>query len=442
MSILDDLSNGNISNAALSYLPSGSQISSGMQTLGNVLGGFGAGIQGTGTEYLKGLQERNANTALMGAGQDLASGNIDQGQYLKQIAQYSPETYNKIALAQMQNIPAPIKINNTAEALYNQAKILEANGDHVGAKDAIRQANNLAGYARPGMLNTGTYSLPNNQSDVAPQDNNVQIAPAAPAENITVNPQPISSPLPPQPVRQPGQTELQHKTDLAAWKSNPDIVAHLNEQGAAGKDTIKYNNEITSDAKQAINMHQTIAAMQQAQEQFKAGAFAPAQGTLLKWGRALGVPINDNDISKLSNQQVFTKLQNDIIGQAAKAEGGASRLQSAFNAIKASNPSIGMEPESLNSLFNLMDTKAGEVTNEQQSWSAAKKANPKLTAAEFERDYTAQRAAAQEKAGGNLPSYKGNPNTPKESVIEVPGSKASLQAQSAGKVIDYKEFFK
>lgn len=233
--------------------------------------------------------------------------------------------------------------------------------------------------------------------------------------------------LPAQPVKQPNETTKNYTARLQAWKTNPDIVAHLSEMGASGKDTIKYNNSITADAKQAINMHNTIATMQQAQQQFQAGALAPATGTLVKYARALGVPVSDKQIATLSNQQVFNKLQNDIIGQAAKAEGGASRLQSAFDAIKSSNPNIGMEPESLNTLFKIMDTKAGEVTDEQQAWNTAKKANPALSGAEFERNYTAQRSVEQESAGGKLPGYKGNPNTPQNNV---------------GKVIDYKEYFK
>lgn len=233
--------------------------------------------------------------------------------------------------------------------------------------------------------------------------------------------------LPAQPVKQPNETTRNYTARLQAWKSNPDIVAHLSEEGASGKDTIKYNNSITADAKAAINMHNTIATMQQAQQQFQAGALAPATGTLVKYARALGVPVSDKQIATLSNQQVFNKLQNDIIGQAAKAEGGASRLQSAFDAIKSSNPNIGMEPESLNTLFKIMDTKAGEVTDEQQAWQAAKKSNPALSGAEFERNYTAQRSAMQESAGGKLAGYKGNPNTPQNNV---------------GKAIDYKEYFK
>lgn len=225
--------------------------------------------------------------------------------------------------------------------------------------------------------------------------------------------------LPVQPVKQPNETTRNYTARLQAWKSNPDIVAHLSEEGASGKDTIKYNNSITADAKQAINMHNTIAIMQQAQQQFQAGAFAPAAGTLIKYARAIGVPVSDKQIATLSNQQIFNKLQNDIIGQAAKAEGGASRLQSAFDAIKSSNPNIGMEPESLNTLFKIMDTKAGEVTDEQQAWNAAKKANPALSGAEFERNYIAQRANAQEGAGGKLPGYKGNPNTPQNNVNKV-----------------------
>lgn len=392
-----------------------------------VLGKIGLALQGG-----QAVTNNQQNYNLAQLGQSLGNGEIDQSQYLKSMAQYSPETYNKMMLAQVQNTPAAVKTANDIQQLKAAAIQAYQNGDVDKANDLTDQVNTLYGVARAGAYGTKPFSLPSSQAAVQPNNAAVpvQASPITPIQPSSGDeippgrlpealPQPESIPtggninaapssLPPEPIRDAGEPADLYKQRLNAWKVNPTVVSTLAEQGAAGKDTIKYNNEITADAKQAINMHQTIAAMQEAQSQFQAGALAPAQGTLLKYARALGVPIDKDSVSQLSNQQIFTKLQNDIIGQAAKAEGGASRLQSAFNAIKDSNPSIGLEPESLNTLFNLMDTKAGEVTSEQQAWDAAKTANPQLNASNFMRNYTAQRSSAQDKAGGNLPGYKGN----------------------------------
>lgn len=287
----------------------------------------------------------------------------------------------------------------------------------------------IAGLDTSALPTTSSPSAapsPSNSSAIQPVSNAPVVTNQATSPNEVLNNTPGQTPaekaaalinnysnpednaIPPQPVKRPDETTKNYQSRLQAWKADPAIVAHLSEQGAAGKDTIKYNDTIATEAKQAINMHLLVSEMQDAQKQFQAGALAPAQGTLIRYARALGVPVSSKDVATLSNQQIFTKLQNDIIGQAAKAEGGASRLQAAFNAIKASNPNVGMEPESLNQLFNIMDTKAAEITNEQQAWNEAKKSNPRLSGADFQRGYIASEAAKQEKAGGKLPGYRGN----------------------------------
>jgi len=186
-----------------------------------------------------------------------------------------------------------------------------------------------------------------------------------------------------------------------------DSAASLAESKASGANTIKYNDQITNDAKQAINMHLTVGAMKDALTNFQAGATAPARATLQRYATALGIPV---DTKSLDNQQVFTKLANDVVAQAAKQEGGASRLAAAYNGLVQANPNASLEPGSLSILLDKMDAQAGEVTNELQAWNQAKKDNPNLSAAEFRRNYTSGIAQQQEAAGGGIPAYKGAAN--------------------------------
>lgn len=470
MSIWDDISNG-FSNAtdatqsalsqipsafgtASSYLPSGSAINSGIKSIGNVLGGFGAGIQGQGTQYLQGLQERNANTDLQGLGQQLANGTIDQGQYLKSVAQYSPETYNKMITAQMQSTPAAVKTFNDIQNLKNLGLEAYKQGDMVKAKDFIDQANLLTGVSRPAYAGANMFSLPNgtepagNQpnavtsgaiapipgSNVAPviQPTNPQVANQVTppnemlnntpgqtgAEKAVSNPMldkntpataPIVSPMaqpPKSPEPQPGQTVLQQK--LAQKKYEVDNEAYLSEQKASGPDTVAYDKDVTKRANVSSNMVQLITEMQDAQKNFKAGALAPAQATILKWASAFGKELSPEEVASLSSQQAFNKWTNTLVGQAAKLEGGASRLQAAYTGIVGSTPNTSLQPETLDKLFPAMLTTAAQDINEQKAWAAQKTANPSLTGGQFRRQYESEHNTTQEKAGGNLPGYAGN----------------------------------
>jgi len=77
--------------------------------IARALGGFGAGVQGRGTEYLQQLREEQQSARLAELGNAVASGQIDRTQYLKGIAQYAPDLYGKIVLAQTQNKPSAIQ---------------------------------------------------------------------------------------------------------------------------------------------------------------------------------------------------------------------------------------------------------------------------------------------------------------------------------------------
>ncbi len=385
-----------------------------LDKIGNALMGFSAGVRGEGQDYI-------ASQNLKQLGSQLANGGIDQSQYLKSIAQYSPDTYNKMLITQMQSTPAAVKINNTIQQLRQSALEAYNSGDQEKAKNLIDQANTIIGTARADAYGTNPYSLPNSQ----PTNNAVTSAPIAPIpgskvvvpiQGETVSPAEKAAQMIPSddlipPERLQGEPTKMYKARLDAWNSRPEVKSAQKEGESAGSNTVKYSDKIAEEAKAAINMHQTIAELRQAMNQFQAGALAPAQGTILKYARAAGFPLNEEQVSKLSNQQVFTKMVNDILAERAKSAGQSARLVGEFNALKSSNPNIGMEPESLNTLFDVMDSKAGEITDEQQAWNLAKKNNPKLSGAEFVRSYTANRAAQQEQAGGNIPKYKGASNS-------------------------------
>lgn len=224
MGIWDDIANGSNDipanmQSALSYLPSGATIKSGVQNIGNILGGLGAGIQGNGTQYLQGLQERNANTALMGVGQDLANGNIDQAQYLKSVAQYDPITYQRMMLSRLNNQPsAVIQINDAIKAALN-------NGD-------LKEANRLMSLVRSGAYGVDTYT----QNDLPPQYRTQQ-----PTSNVT------TAELPPlQDGNVPNATNVgsvaEQQAQNAARKKQLESDA-VNQSDLKYKPDIAYNTE-------------------------------------------------------------------------------------------------------------------------------------------------------------------------------------------------------
>lgn len=120
-----------------------------LQKIGLALSGFGAGVQGQGTQFLQQLQEQKKNEALSNLGNQYAQGQIDQTQYLKGLAKYDPTLYGKMALANVQQgTPAVLQVNN---------KIDEAlkGGDYD-------TANRLFALARSGAYGVDTYGPQNN----------------------------------------------------------------------------------------------------------------------------------------------------------------------------------------------------------------------------------------------------------------------------------------
>ncbi|MDE2102896.1 MAG: hypothetical protein KGL39_36970 [Patescibacteria group bacterium] len=183
---------------------------------------------------------------------------------------------------------------------------------------------------------------------------------------------------------------------------NPEFQQGLEEKKAAGAETPKDSEELSTQTSQAQNMLFTLKDVQTALQQVKAGALAPATVTLERYARAFNIPV---DVNSLGNGQVVSKLAMNILSTAAKNEGQAARLQGAFNALKASNPNLSMEPEALNSLINFQGTQANKLVLQQKAWNDQKNANPNLDYPTFDRNYMANLSDQQAKGGGALQPY-------------------------------------
>lgn len=154
--------------------------------IGTGLAGFGAGMEGRGAEFLKGLEERKQRSALADLGSQFAAGDIDQTQYLKQLAAQNPEMYSKMALTQMgAETPAVLKINNAIQQAL-------ANGD-------VDTANRIAWLARSQAYGVNTFGggAPNT-------------APQTPPPGVP----PVTSPV--APVTQPPISDAPQGSDIAS----------------------------------------------------------------------------------------------------------------------------------------------------------------------------------------------------------------------------------
>lgn len=175
-----------------------------------------------------------------------------------------------------------------------------------------------------------------------------------------------------------------------------------------GKATVIGSDALAADASQSQNLIYTLKDLQDIGQKIQTGALADAKVQLTRTARAIGYPLSDSDISQLSNAQAFTKLSMNLVSAAAKQEGGASRLQAAFSALKDSNPNLGLEPETLPLITNFMGAQANKIISQQQAWDAAKSANPNLLYPDFERQYTAALSLKQQQSGGGLAPYNFN----------------------------------
>lgn len=145
-----------------------------LNSIGDALRAFGAGTEGKGDEFLA-----NANLAKLV--QDMPGDNLDQAQYLKGLAQYNPEMYGKMQLAQISNgRPSVLQINDAVQ------KALQA-GDYD-------TANRIFALARSQAYGVDTYS-PERNPYVPPSQNGsaLQQFGIPPVANPMANQKPISN---------------------------------------------------------------------------------------------------------------------------------------------------------------------------------------------------------------------------------------------------------
>ena len=308
------------------------------------------------------------------------------------MAGYMDTIQNQKQQLDLASSQAEIGLKNAQAQFYQQGGKLPANVrtaqflSDAAAKGDWQTVNNIALAGK--LLNKGQVLTPQNFSGFAQQNG--------------INTNSTSSATSPDNVNNPSGGY-----NVGVMPGAKEAASALAEGTVAGKDTPKYSDQLAKDAQQAVNMHLTIGAMKDALNNFQSGATAPAKATLERYAKAFDIPIDNNS---LDNQQVFAKLANDVVAQAAKAEGGASRLAAAYNGLVNANPNAALEPGSLSTLLDKMDAQAGILTDKQQKWNAAKQANPNLTSQDFENNYTANLSKKQEQLGGGLPAYQGAQN--------------------------------
>lgn len=240
MSIWDDISNGigsaaNTTGSALSGLGNG--ISSAIGTGLNGLGGIVSGNPNGNTPFEQmsplrrftiGLGGQNAinianQPALAQLGSDLATGRIDQGQYLKGLAQYSPDAYNKMQLAHMQNqAPAALQNFDKVQALKESGDIALENGDRATAQQLYSKANNLMAIIRGGAYGVDTFQLP--QATPAPTGS----APLPPT-NQSVQPESFVSSSEPAPTNVNNPIAAQIAANAALKKGAESDAANISD---------------------------------------------------------------------------------------------------------------------------------------------------------------------------------------------------------------------
>ncbi len=189
------------------------------------------------------------------------------------------------------------------------------------------------------------------------------------------------------PTKRPDETTKAYSARVTAWKADPANIANAADARASSTESIKSSDNL---AKEAIASHQvmtTLDTLEAATKSFESGATADAKTQVARLAKAMGYPLSPEDEASLDSKQVFFKVSNELIGQAAKAEGGASRLQAAFNAIKSSNPNATMEPGALKVIIDYMREKANVPIQMQQEWQKAKMANPRARFNDFQTNY-------------------------------------------------------
>jgi hypothetical protein len=254
--------------------------------------------------------------------------------------------------------------------------------------------------------------LPQNQQQAAPSMNGMTV------------PQALQSGEPVQGVNEPTKAYAQR---VKVWQEQNDINPNLQGAIAAGKgageETAGQVKQLNEDAINSSNMINSISEIQQAANQAKMGAFGPAKASLLKAADWLGLPASM--VPQVTAYGDIAKISNDLIGNAAKGAGQASRLQGEFKAIQGSVPGLSIDPNAMNSLLPMLSRKHYQIIQEQNAWDQYAQKNPNPIFNNFATPWVAQQTQNQQQQGGNLPAY------PLPNNLPAKGSAAYEQQESA-----------
>lgn len=351
---------------------------SNFNSFANALAGFGAGVQGNGQQFLKQQQENETRSNLSQLGANLASGNIDQAQYLKGVAQYDPELYGKMSLAQLQNTPAALQMNNAIQKALGS-------GDYD-------TANRLAWLQRSQAYGVNTFDPNQKPYGPAPAANN-------PALQNYGNPSPAEAPLSATPQATAAPNIAQQQANNAALKKQA-------EADAANKSDLKYKPQIagrTEEEKQRAE-REGISPKELETKRSQAYVAALEAAPLLKTLKDLNEGTIDapyaaafQPILKMSDSQKATNL--DLMKQA--------RIELAAPLAKqlGVNPTDKDFEASLDRIFDISSTKdsraaqikalTSRVMNKPDLYNTDKQTGAEKAAAKLDAKYPTKKIGEQ-----------------------------------------------
>lgn len=186
------------------------------------------------------------------------------------------------------------------------------------------------------------------------------------------------------------KTMLDNNGNLVSIPNSNQVISEQSGAKKLGSETVLNSDQLNADAYAAHTLISAVDTLEEATKNFQAGASASAKTQVSRLAGALGYPLSAEQQNSLDNKQVFAKVVNDLIGAAAKAEGGSSRLVSAFNAIRSSTPNADLEPGALQGIFGYMRQKAGYTIDNQAAWANELGKNSNAQFTPFQTQYVAK----------------------------------------------------
>ena len=220
--------------------------------------------------------------------------------------------------------------------------------------------------------------------------------PVAQAAPQAIQSQPLQSAQPVAPAATAPDTYTYTPDKSIKWNAEQRHTFELNNAGnisearASGADTIKSVTALNADAMQSQKMIHTLDLMEGAMKNFESGKFTDAKTELARTAKALGYTLSPEQEASLSSKQAFMKWANTLVADAAKAEGGASRLMAAYRGLVEANPNVNIEPAALRSIFGGLRDKANYSVNQQKAWADEQDNNPNAKFSNWNTQYVSK----------------------------------------------------